>query len=82
MTVIEADLDTRVRLSHGNGDHDLFAHYIAKSEEMRGYGLGAAVTALCGKRWVPTRDPLKFKVCPECKSIRDMLTGGGDTAVE
>jgi hypothetical protein len=30
---------------------------------------GKAVRALCGKKWVPTRDPEKFPICPVCKEI-------------
>ena len=30
---------------------------------------GEPVTALCGKVWVPGRDPEKFPVCPACKEI-------------
>ena len=37
--------------------------------------------ALCGKIWVPNRDPQKFPVCPICKEIYDGLRDpqdGGD----
>ena len=35
--------------------------------------------ALCGKVWVPNRDPGRFPVCPECKEIFEGLPpGGGD----
>ena len=38
------------------------------------------VTSLCGRMWVPTRDPQKFPVCPECKQIRaDIITARGGT---
>jgi hypothetical protein len=26
--------------------------------------------------WVPSRDPKKFPVCPECKEIYESLPGG------
>jgi hypothetical protein len=32
---------------------------------------GTPVIALCGKVWVPGRDPQKFPVCPDCKRILD-----------
>ena len=35
---------------------------------------GAPVIALCGKVWVPNRDPQKFPVCPDCKKIFDRLS--------
>jgi len=38
---------------------------------------------LCGKVWVPSRDPQKFPVCPECKEIYESLpVGGGDDNAE
>jgi len=30
---------------------------------------GTPVKALCGKVWVPGRDPARFPVCPTCKEI-------------
>jgi hypothetical protein len=27
------------------------------------------VTALCGKKWIPGRDPGRYPVCPTCKEI-------------
>ena len=48
------------------GDHDRFAHYARKDEVARAYVTGEAITALCGKRWVPTRDPTRYPICPTC----------------
>src|SRR5699024_11067193 len=42
---------------------------------------GPPVIALCGKVWVPGRDPEKYPVCPECKEIYGGFrepSGGGD----
>jgi len=39
------------------GDHERFSHYVA----------------LCGKKWIPNRDPQKFPVCPTCKEIHARL---------
>jgi hypothetical protein len=30
---------------------------------------GKAVEALCGKKWIPSRDPEKYPICPTCKEI-------------
>jgi hypothetical protein len=30
---------------------------------------GKAVRALCGKKWIPSRDPEKYPICPTCKEI-------------
>jgi hypothetical protein len=35
--------------------------------------MGNAVVALCGKVWVPSRDPEKFPVCPMCLEIYEQL---------
>jgi hypothetical protein len=59
------------------GDHERFAHYVQKEKIMESAVTGSAVIALCGKVWIPNRDPQKFPVCPECKDIYEALPGGG-----
>lgn len=59
------------------GDHERFAHYVKKDKIMESALEGGAVVALCGKVWVPSRDPQRFPVCPECKEIYEGF-GGGD----
>lgn len=54
------------------GDHEKFAHYANKDKINNAMILGTPVTALCGKTWVPTRDPEKFPVCPECKRLFEL----------
>lgn len=49
-----------------SGDHDRFAHYCRKEDITRAMVTGEAITALCGKKWVPTRDPSRFPICPTC----------------
>lgn len=58
------------------GDHERFAHYVKKDKIVESAVLGGAVVALCGKVWVPSRDPKKFPVCPECKEIFEGLPEG------
>jgi hypothetical protein len=60
------------------GDHERFAHYVRKEKVLESALSGEPVVALCGKVWVPGRDPKKFPVCPMCKDIYEGLTGGGD----
>ncbi len=52
-----------------DGDHDRFAHYVKKGKIVESAVSGKAVRALCGKKWVPSRDPEKFPICPVCKEI-------------
>ncbi|MBB2923071.1 DUF3039 domain-containing protein [Cellulomonas cellasea] len=68
------------------GDHERFAHYVRKDKIMASALSGNPVIALCGKVWVPGRDPKKFPVCPVCKEIYDGLRppqddkGSGDSS--
>lgn len=58
------------------GDHERFSHYVRKEKIVESAVLGTPVVALCGKVWVPNRDPQKFPVCPECKAIYSELPKG------
>ena len=76
-TLVEED--TRLSPSEG-GDHERFAHYVRKEKILESAVTGDPVIALCGKVWVPGRDPNRFPVCPMCKEIFEQLPrgGGGD----
>lgn len=52
------------------GEHDVFAHYADAEELMHSRVYGTTVTALCGKVWVPWRDPNKYPMCPTCLELR------------
>lgn len=60
-----------------SGDHERFSHYVRKEKIVEATVMGTPVIALCGKVWVPNRDPGKFPVCPECKEIFESLPPGG-----
>jgi Protein of unknown function (DUF3039) len=60
------------------GDHERFSHYVRKNKVMESAMTGEPVVALCGKVWVPGRDPKKFPVCPTCKEIFEGLAGPKD----
>ncbi|MBA2739806.1 MAG: DUF3039 domain-containing protein [Actinomycetota bacterium] len=73
--------DTRTRPVTDDGDHERFSHYVPKDKLMAAMVEGSPVVALCGKVWVPSRDPQRFPVCPECKEIWASMkpgSGGGD----
>jgi hypothetical protein len=55
------------------GDHERFAHYVRKDKIAASAVTGKPVVALCGKVWVPNRDPSKFPICPACKAIYEAL---------
>jgi hypothetical protein len=50
-----------------------FAHYAEAAKVTEGYIMGTPVVALCGKVFIPSRDPLKLRMCPICKEIDDAL---------
>jgi hypothetical protein len=63
------------------GDHERFSHYVDKDKLTEAMVMGTPVVALCGKVWVPSRDPDRFPVCPECKEAWGELhddSGAGD----
>lgn len=74
-TVIERE---RVLQDAEPGDHERFSHYVRKEKIMESAMTGDPVIALCGKVWVPGRDPEKFPVCPDCKAIYQGLRGSKD----
>lgn len=51
-------------------DDDQLAHIVVpKSAVTEAYILGTPVTALCGKQWVPHRDPDRLPLCQVCVDI-------------
>ena len=69
----DTDLLTRPDLQEDDGGHDRFSHYVKKEKIVESAVTGKAVRALCGKKWIPSRDPEKYPVCPVCKEIYDGL---------
>ena len=45
----------------------------AKVLEARIYGY--PVEALCGHRWVPSKDPKQLPICEECKQVYELYRG-------
>jgi hypothetical protein len=70
-----------------DGDHDRMSHIVLEGytpkkglrkkfvstgpSVVEGIVNGTAVRALCGKEWVPGRDPKKYGLCPTCKEIAE-----------
>jgi hypothetical protein len=68
------DLLERTETQETDSDEsNQFAHYAEAAKVTEGYIMGTPVIALCGKVFIPHKDPLKLRICPECKEILDAL---------
>ncbi len=70
----ETIVDERTDFRPEEGDHERFSHYVPKDKLTEAMVMGTPVVALCGKVWVPSRDPQRFPVCPECKEIWESMS--------
>jgi hypothetical protein len=77
-TIVDERVAEREDLRLEEGDHERFSHYVPKEKLTEAMVMGTPVVALCGKVWVPSRDPERFPVCPECKEIWASLAAGDD----
>jgi hypothetical protein len=68
-TLTSLDTESDIRTSTNDGDHDRFSHYVRKEKIVESAVTGKPVIALCGKVWVPGRDPDKFPICSDCLKI-------------
>lgn len=57
-------------------DDDVETHWARRDDIVRSSVTGEPVTALCGKTWVPSRDPSQYPECPRCAAIKLQLTKG------
>lgn len=64
-------------VSGDEGNHERFAHYVEKAKILESAVTGTPVKALCGKVWIPNRDPSNFPICPDCQEIHAKLPPGG-----
>ncbi len=76
MPGFETETQRRVEPRLDHDDPDKVAHIVMKGDQMRGYVGGAAIKALCGKTFVPSRDYEGLPVCQACQEERDRLLAG------
>lgn len=82
----QTEVLVRSRTELDEGDHERFTHivlegYTPKDGEfvplensvVGGMINATPVRALCGKVWVPGRDPQKYPICPTCKEIAQAM---------
>lgn len=85
-TAPQVDERTATGTSLDEGDHERFTHLVLEGYTPKGgdfVALGNSVVegmvnaspvrALCGKVWVPGRDPTRYPLCPTCKEIAEAL---------
>lgn len=69
----QADVLERPDVKTKDSEDEHFAHYANAAKVTEGYIMGTPVIALCGKVFIPFRNPEKLRVCPNCKNILDAL---------
>lgn len=80
--VLNPQIDAEVRAVLDDGDHERFTHIVLEgytpddgefvaigNSVVEGIINSSVVQALCGKTWVPGRDPQKYPLCPTCRDI-------------
>ena len=75
-TILDERTQEQVEYRLDEGDHERFSHYVDKKKLTEAMVMGTPVIALCGKVWVPSRNPDRYPVCPECKEIWQSLRPG------
>ncbi|HLH46100.1 MAG TPA: DUF3039 domain-containing protein [Acidimicrobiales bacterium] len=69
-----------------DGDHERMAHIVLEGVKLsdedyvalgpsvvEGMVNGTPVKALCGKVWIPGRDPKRYPMCPTCKEVAESM---------
>ncbi len=70
-TDVLEDVNTDVK--NDDNDDEQIAHYAESASVTEGYIMGTPVIAICGKVFVPSKNPERLRVCPICKEIMDAL---------
>ena len=73
MTQVLERVDTSLEQDTEQGESNEFAHYAEAASVTEGYVMGTPVQALCGKVFIPSKNPERLKVCPICKEIVEAL---------
>ncbi len=82
----QTELEVRSNSQLDEGDHERFTHivlegytpkdgeFVAMDNSVVEWMINATpVRALCGKVWVPGRDPQKYPICPTCKEVAESM---------
>ena len=71
-------VDQELEIQLDDEGNEIFAHYAEKVSITAGYVMGTPVQAICGKVFVPSKNPEKLRICPVCKEIMDALFLDGE----
>jgi hypothetical protein len=69
LEIVDTDLEHEL----DEKDDESFAHYAEAASVTEGYIMGTPVMAICGKIFVPSKNPERLRICPVCKEIMDAL---------
>jgi hypothetical protein len=85
-TQSDTELVIRSTTTLDDSDHERFTHIVLEgytpkdgdfvpleNSVVEGMINSTPVRALCGKVWVPGRDPRKYPMCPTCKEIAQSM---------
>lgn len=85
-TSVETITELVTTPSVDHGDHERFTHIVLEgytpekgdfvplgNSVVEGMINSSAVKALCGKVWVPGRDPKKYPICPTCREVAESM---------
>jgi hypothetical protein len=72
-TVPDLDAPPVAEISDGSDDPDA-AHIVSQKDLMHSQITGEPIRALCGKLWVPKRNPDDYPLCSACVEIFNAIT--------
>jgi hypothetical protein len=73
MTQVLDLVETNLDQDTDSENNDELAHYAEAASVTEGYIMGTPVEALCGKIFIPSKNPERLKLCPICKEIADAV---------
>jgi hypothetical protein len=68
-----SSIETAPRLGDTGTGAPKVAHIVKKGDATRGYIEGAEIEAICGERFIPSRDPERLPVCEACKATLERI---------
>lgn len=74
-----SDVLVRPEVKDPSTDEPELAHIVTKEDQMQGYIFGKEVVALCGEKFIPTRDYEGKPVCEPCfRALQQIKSSGGN----